>query len=82
MHIVYAHFSERGVVIEKENASLGAKPPGALGPRGAQGLGRRPTGPKPKLPQLGRRLEVLAGVRGVTRHVYVVPMKSSHVGYP
>ena len=31
---------------------------------------------------LGRRLEVLARVRGVTRHIYVVPSESSHVEYP
>ena len=79
-------------------ASMGAKPPGAVRPQGgrrppsmgwAEGpltvprqLGFWPEGPKPKLPPLGRRLEVLAGVRGVTRHVDVVPSESSHVEYP
>ena len=44
-------------------------------------LGFGPEGPKPKLPPLGRRLEVLAGIRGVTRHRYIVPLEESHVEY-
>ena len=39
-------------------------------------------GLKPKLPPLGRRLEGLVGVRGVTRQVYVVPSELSYVVYP
>ena len=60
----------------------GRSPLGGEAPRGRRPQGGRRAGPKPKLPPLGRRLEVLAGVRGVTRHVYVVPLKSSHVEYP
>ena len=73
---------------------MGRSPTGGLGPKAphrgwAKGpitvprqLGLGSEGPQPKLPPLGRRLEVLAGVRGVTRHVDVVPSESSHVEYP
>ena len=64
----------------------GRSPLGGKAPRGrSMGWAEGPLTvprPKPKLPPLGRRLEVLAGVRGVTRHVYVVPSESSHVEYP